>query len=182
MKLKVFFNGIRNSVRKFRCFYWAKRYGLKNIGINVLLSSNVDIDKNTILRDYVFIGPGCIIGAGVEIDKYTMLGPGVKIIGNDHVYNNCSLPIIFSGRPAQKNTYIGRDVWIGANSVVMRGISIGDGAIIGAGSVVTKNVESYSISCGVPAKHIKNRFNFENKNTHFKIISQSNNISGNYCE
>ena len=54
-------------------------------------------------------------------------------------------------------TIIGNDVWIGCNSVILSGVRIGDGAIIGAGAVVTKNVDPYTIVAGVPAKIIKNR-------------------------
>lgn len=53
---------------------------------------------------------------------------------------------------------IGNDVWIGCNVIIMDGITIGDGAIIAAGAVVSKDVESYSIVGGIPAKHIKYRF------------------------
>lgn len=58
----------------------------------------------------------------------------------------------------EKRTIIGNDVWIGCNAVVLSGITVGDGAIIGAGAVVTKDVESYSVVAGVPAKHLKYRF------------------------
>lgn len=53
---------------------------------------------------------------------------------------------------------IGNDVWVGANSIILRGVKIGNGAIIAAGAVVTKNVKPYEIVGGVPAKHIKFRF------------------------
>jgi Acetyltransferase (isoleucine patch superfamily) len=56
---------------------------------------------------------------------------------------------------------IGNDCWIGANALIMQGVTIGDGAIIGAGSVVTKDVEPYSIYCGNPAKQIRKRFTEE---------------------
>lgn len=55
-------------------------------------------------------------------------------------------------------TIIGNDVWIGANSVVLKGVQVGDGAIIGAGSVVTKDVPDYAIVAGNPAKLVKYRF------------------------
>lgn len=61
----------------------------------------------------------------------------------------------------QKQTIIGNDVWIGCNSVILSGIKIGDGAIVGAGSVVTKDVEPYSIVAGAPAHFIKYRFDKE---------------------
>lgn len=59
-------------------------------------------------------------------------------------------------RPAEPPV-IGNDVWIGAHAVILRGVTIGDGAVIAAGAVVTKDVEPYSIVGGVPARHIKYR-------------------------
>jgi len=63
-----------------------------------------------------------------------------------------------------KHTSIGHDVWIGANAIVLDGVSVGTGAIIAAGAVVTKNVEPYAIVGGVPAKIIKYRFDKETIN------------------
>ena len=57
-----------------------------------------------------------------------------------------------------RKTIIGNDVWIGHNVIVLPGVKIGDGAVIAAGSIVTKNVNPYAIVVGNPAKHIKNRF------------------------
>lgn len=64
----------------------------------------------------------------------------------------------------KSNPVIGNDVWIGANVTVLRGVTIGDGAVIAAGAVVNSNVEPYSIVGGVPAKHIKYRFDREIRN------------------
>ena len=61
--------------------------------------------------------------------------------------------------PVKGDTIIGNDVWIGYNASIMPGIQIGDGAIIAANSVVTKNVDSYSIVGGNPATEIRKRFN-----------------------
>lgn len=58
-------------------------------------------------------------------------------------------------------TIIGNDVWLGANSLVLKGVKIGDGAVIGAGAVVTKDVPPYAIVGGNPAKVIKMRFDDE---------------------
>lgn len=57
-----------------------------------------------------------------------------------------------------KTTVIGNDVWIGSNVVILGGLNIGDGAVIGAGAVVTKDVQPYSIVVGNPAREIKKRF------------------------
>lgn len=56
-----------------------------------------------------------------------------------------------------KPTVIGNDVWVGCNAVVMGGVEVGDGAVIGAGAVVTKDVLPYSVVVGVPARHIRFR-------------------------
>lgn len=61
-------------------------------------------------------------------------------------------------------TSIGNDVWIGCNAVILSGVTVGDGAVIGAGAIVTKDVEAYSIVVGVPAKHIRYRFNNKIRN------------------
>jgi acetyltransferase-like isoleucine patch superfamily enzyme len=133
--------------------------------------------KSTISRDlhaeeYVFIGAKCIIYSGVNIGKYSMLAPEVKIIGDDHNYNKADTPIIFSGRPAQKKTYIGRDVWIGFGAFITKGVKIGDGVIIAANSVVTKDVEAYTIVGGIPAKFIKYRFNEDEIKIHKKMLDK----------
>ena len=57
-----------------------------------------------------------------------------------------------------KRTILGNDVWVGTNAVILGGLTIGDGAVIGAGAVVTKDVEPYSIVVGNPAREIKKRF------------------------
>ena len=65
----------------------------------------------------------------------------------------------FQPIPADKpSTFIGNDVWIGARAMIMGGVTIGDGAIIAAGAVVTKNVDAYTIVGGVPARPIRKRF------------------------
>ncbi len=70
-----------------------------------------------------------------------------EFVNNDETYNRFSEPCV-----------IGNDVWVAANAVILRGVNIGDGAVIGAGAVVTKDVPPYSIVGGVPAKIIKQRF------------------------
>ena len=77
---------------------------------------------------------------------------------------------MFSGRDVLKPTYIGDDVWIGKHSVIMTGVKIGNGAIVAAGSVVTKDVEPYTIVGGVPAKFIKMRFTDEEIKLHEAML------------
>ena len=99
-----------------------------------------------------------------------MLGPRVCIVGSDHIYNRPGTPMLFSGRPSIPKTQIGDDVWIGCNAIIMCGVTIGNGAIIAAGSVVTKDVPPYEIWGGNPAKKIKDRFDEKDFDHHESML------------
>ena len=107
---------------------------------------------------YVFIGRRCTVGPGVKIGRYTMLASEVAIVGDDHNWTDPHVPMQFAGRPNQRRTDIGSDVWLGHGVTVLRGITIGDGAIVAAGSVVTRDVAPRQVWTGVPARHLRNRF------------------------
>lgn len=148
----------REHIRLIRRMYWRIRLRLQKVDSTFLAGGFSDISRDLIAGAYTYIGPGCEIGPGVELGAYTMIGPSVKIIGNDHIFNVPGTPVIFSGRPPFKRTLIGRDVWIGAGAIIISGVTIHDGAIVAAGSVVTKDIEAFSIVGGVPAHFIKQRF------------------------
>jgi acetyltransferase-like isoleucine patch superfamily enzyme len=114
--------------------------------------------RNLIIGDYVDLAWGVLITTkgGVEIGDRTLIGYDSKIISSNHVIPINKGRIFDSGHDSKKIT-IGKDVWIGANSVVLPGVNIGEGSVIAAGSVVTKDVAPFTIVGGVPAKIIKNR-------------------------
>ena len=91
------------------------------------------------------------------IDKYVMMAPEVYIIDNNHITKDTNKPMCFQGKTENKATQIGDDCWIGARVMIMPGRTIGDGTIVAAGSIVTKDVQPYSIVGGNPAKLIKKR-------------------------
>ena len=104
---------------------------------------------------------------GVRIGQYCAIGYYAMIIEGDH---DATKPAVQTGfykrmfgegmKPVSKGSIvIGNDVWIGARSLILSGVRVGDGAIVGAGSVVVRDVEPYSIVAGVPAAHKKYRFN-----------------------
>ena len=84
-----------------------------------------------------------------------------KQCGLTYVKENCFEEVLRNPVDGKTTVYIGNDVWIGYNVTLIGGIQIGDGAIIAAGAVVTKDVEPYTIVGGVPAKPIKKRFSQE---------------------
>jgi acetyltransferase-like isoleucine patch superfamily enzyme len=99
----------------------------------------------------VLLGEGGItIGNDVRIAAHTV------IVASQHRFDTREIPIRKQGLKA-KGINIEDDVWIGANVTILDGVRIGKGAIIGAGAVVTKDVDSYAIVGGVPAKLIKHR-------------------------
>ena len=113
---------------------------------------------NLSLGDHVDLAWGVLItsGGGVEIGDRTLVGYGTKILSTNHVIPENHGKIFSAGHKKEKVT-IGKDVWIGANCVIVAGIKVGDGAVIAAGSVVTKDVSPFTIVGGVPAKLIRNR-------------------------
>ncbi|MEN6316037.1 MAG: CatB-related O-acetyltransferase [Clostridiaceae bacterium] len=128
---------------------------------------------NTSLDKYSYIGNfstvvNCEIGSFCSISDYCIIG------GAGHTMEWVSTsPVFCSGTNIMhknfahlpfnpyKKTIIGNDVWIGAHCLIKGGLTIGSGAIVGMGSVVTKNVEPYTIVAGVPATTIRKRFDKE---------------------
>lgn len=125
--------------------------------------------ENNVLYHFDFIGDRLIIG------KFCAIASGAKFIMNGANHNTqafSTFPFGAFGQGWEKaleglsggskgDTIIGNDVWIGHNATIMPGVHIGDGAIIATNSVVTKDVEPYTIVGGNPASVIRNRFNEE---------------------
>lgn len=136
--------------------------------INSFVGNSTYIGENTQLPD-AHIGAFCSISANIEILKYThptsnfvSTHPAffslLKQSGYTFVSNQLFQEELYYDKERGISIEIGNDVWIGSNVLLIAGIKIGDGAIIAAGSVVTKDVTPYSIVGGVPAKLIRYRF------------------------
>lgn len=95
-------------------------------------------------------------GGGVTIGRDTLLGPFVAVYSENHRFSDPGVPIRKQGQ-SRRPVCIGDDVWIGAHAVVLAGVTIGDGAIVAAGAVVTKDIPEGKIVAGVPAEVIGNR-------------------------
>jgi acetyltransferase-like isoleucine patch superfamily enzyme len=150
---------------------YRKIFRLKNVHSTFYMAGYCKIYGEFEAGAFSYLGPKCIIYKGVSIGDYSMLANNVSIIGDDHEFQKPGIPSIFAGRAKSKKTIIGKDVWIGAFSIIKTGVKIGNGTIIAAGSVVTKDCESFSIYGGVPAKKIRDRFdNINDKETHEKML------------
>ena len=129
------------------------------IGNNVSIGANVNIVAkygSIIIGDNVFIGHGVTIVArkSISIGKNSQISEYVTIRDQNHRVG--TQLIRCSGYDAQTIT-IGEDVWLGAKSTVLKGTIIGDKAVIGANSVVTKDIQPSTVNAGVPSKCLKLR-------------------------
>ena len=130
--------------------------------------ADTDFEKH-VTHHYDFIGDKLFIG------KFCQIGAGVEFVmnGANHQMNAVSTyPFYIFGSwdqsapskedlPFKGDTVVGNDVWIGQNSTILPGVHIGDGAIIGLNSVVTRDVPPYTIVAGNPAKAVRKRFDDE---------------------
>jgi acetyltransferase-like isoleucine patch superfamily enzyme len=124
-----------------------------------LNKNNIFTNKcNVLVGDYVLINTSCYFEAmaPIIIGNNVLIGYGTALLTTNHYFKNPKLLINKQGI-ISKPIIIQDDVWIGARSVILPGVTIGKGSVIAAGAVVTKNVESYSVVGGIPAKLIKKR-------------------------
>lgn len=149
---------------RFRWCIFLKACLLRAMGATV--GRNVDIyphvwiapGRNLRIGDQVDLALGVLIstGGGVEIGDRTLIGYRTQILSTNHRVPPAGQPILGSGHE-RKEIVIGKDVWIGGNCMILAGVRIGDGSVIAAGSVVTRDVPSNAIVGGVPARVIKYR-------------------------
>lgn len=127
---------------------------------------NVTIDEKSKIGNYNYFGRNVSI-TNSEIGNYCSVAPNVIIGPGEHPLDLISTRTIvmeeagYNVNLTRDPVKIGNDVWIGTNVVVLRGVEIGNGAVIAAGAIVNRDVPAYSIVGGIPAKLI--RFRFENQ-------------------
>ena len=135
---------------------------------NISIGRDVSIMHNCCLHAHdngaikignrVGINNNVIVGASdngtIVIGSDVLIGPNVVIRASNHRYDRKDVPIITQGHTGGTIT-IEDDVWIGANCVILPDVRIGKGAVVGAGAVVTKDIQPYALAAGVPAQIVK---------------------------
>ncbi len=172
-------------VRKLRVLFlvWIK-WRKYSFGRNVYIGRAVYMwaKNGIVIGDNFYIGKYSQIECDAEIGDNVMFANRVALVGrHDHDFSEIGTPTRLSTSIRHKN-YTGRglyekvviedDVWIGYGSVILSGVAVGQGSIVAAGSVVTKNVEPFTIYAGNPAHKIRDRFlNSEQKSEHIRAYN-----------
>ncbi len=153
------------AFRAFRILTFRKGvYG--RVGKGNRFMKNVLINEGCVIGNFNYFGANTFAGS-TRIGSYCSVAPNVTLGPGDHCLENASTCVRVmerAGTPVdleRGECVIGNDVWIGANVVVLRGVHVGDGAVLAAGSVVNRDVPPYAVAGGVPAKVIKYRFDDE---------------------
>lgn len=151
----------------------------KSCGKNVHFSpANSSFTYHTItIGNDVYIGPCAMFRSikDIKIGNKVLFGPHVYIMGGDHNYREVGRFMFDVKNKRQDDdlpVVIEDDTWIGCNVTILKGVTIGRGAIVSAGSVVTKDVPQYAIVGGIPAKVLKYRFTEEEIKEHEHILYQ----------
>ena len=123
----------------------------------------VNIEQGVHFGDGLSIGNGSGIGANsyipsdVVIGDNVMTGQELLIFTQNHRMDRTDIPMGCQGNTESKQVVIGNDVWIGSRVIILPGVHIGNGAVIGAGAVVTKDVPDFEVWGGNPARRLKSR-------------------------
>jgi acetyltransferase-like isoleucine patch superfamily enzyme len=148
----------------------------KRTRMDILPFNKFALGKKSVIEDFatinngvgdVFIGDDTTIGMGnviigpITIGNNVILAQNIVASGLNHGYEDVTIPTVLQ-KVTTKQIVIEDDVWIGANSVITAGVTIGKHAVIGGGSVVTKNVPPFSVVVGNPAKIVK-QYDFDKK-------------------
>lgn len=165
--------GFANSLRNLFWFHWQCPYMRKKGLVRIPMNCNIwSPHKDVSFGNNVQFGYNCVIACDIEFGNSILCAKNVSFVGkDDHTVDVPGRLIWNSPRGDTKKIYIGNDVWIGHGAIILGGVHIGDGAIVAAGAVVTKDVEPCTIVAGNPARKIRDRFiNEEDKQIHLAYL------------
>lgn len=166
---------MKNSIPYTKDSYWGIGTKVVNLGGERIFGKGIVVrpftilytkEKNSrlIINDYTEIGRNSTISAknSVILGRNIVTGPNVFISDSDHNYEDVERPISLQGGSSKGNVIIDDGSWIGTNCVIIGNVHIGKHCVIGANSVVTKDIPDFTVAAGVPAKVIK-QYNFDSK-------------------
>ncbi len=140
--------------RKFRFFGEGSSF---RPGAYAVETNRISIGKHVTIRpnSMLFAAPLGELNEQIIIEDYALIGSGVHVYVSNHKFTDTSLPIFHQGHSEVKPVRICKGSWIGANVVILPGVTVGENSVVAAGSVVTKDIQPFCLYAGVPAKFIK---------------------------
>lgn len=164
-----------------RSHFWFKQHYSSGTGLHIGRKSYMLAPDFVHIKNNAYIGKEVMIECNLKLGSNGMIANRVSFIGRkDHDFRQIGVPIRFSRNLQTMDKSlrikefidIGDDVWIGAGAIILSPLTIGDGAIVAAGAVVTKNVKPYTIVGGNPAIELGNRFSDNLQNEHINMINK----------
>ena len=166
-------NPIRNLSKRFILWWYNRKF--KSCGSNFKwnpLSSVFVKPECAEIGNNVFLGEGFHISVhdSLKIGDGVIVGPRLIIMGGDHDFNRAGEMLYQQKEGINLPVTIEKDVWIGARVTILKGVTVGEGSVIGAESLVTADIPKYAIAIGSPAKPVKKRFSDEELTNHLKKL------------
>lgn len=125
-------------------------------GAYAVACSKISIGKRVVIRPGTHLfGEAKNLDISIMIEDDVLVGGGVHFYVNNHAFDNPDIPIIDQGHTAAQRITLKKGCWIGANVIILPGVTIGHNSVVGAGSVVTKSVPDKVVVAGIPAKIIR---------------------------
>lgn len=153
------------AVRSF--IRWCRLQRVKGVkrrrfthGTDIAFATGADIraPRYVELGHHVSIGKNFTCDVDLRVGSFVLISGNVAVVGKDHLFDDPEQTVYSQKRLDDSNVEIGSDVLIGFGSIIVGTVKIGDGCIVGAGSVVTRDLPPYSVCGGVPAKVIRARY------------------------
>lgn len=164
---------MKNLIKKLLLIYYRLKFG--SFGSNSWFSpfGTYLCTKKILVGSNVYVGKGAYLSAseGLEFGDGVTVGPELMVMGGDHKIDDVG-KYIYQMKSGGENSpvVIEDDVWIGARVTLLKGVKVGEGAVIGAGSIVTKDIPPYTIFAGNPARKIGYRYQKEQLEEHHKLV------------
>lgn len=125
-------------------------------GAYAICCSKISLGKRVVIRPSTFLfADSREGGAGITIEDDVMMGSGVHLYVSNHRFDSPDMPIIDQGHYVSQEVTLKKGCWLGANVIVLPGVTIGENSVIGAGSVITKSIPARVLAAGNPARVIK---------------------------
>lgn len=152
---RLYFKPLMEKLCKKKFKYFGENADVRP-GVYVIGCSKISIGKRVSLR------PGTMLfadpredGAGITIEDDVLIGSDVHFYVHNHRFDDPKIPIINQGHYPSEEILIKKGSWIGAKSVILAGVTVGENAVIGAGSVVTRSIPAKVVAVGIPARVVR---------------------------